>query len=319
MLRKFRRRLFQIIPALLLAGAFVVPLQAQDEALVAERLPLVAESLLLDITQTPEGRLVAVGERGHVVLSSDGSEWEQAQYVPSRSTLTAVTAAGNLLWAGGHDTTILFSEDGGRNWEVQYFDPERRQPILDIHFIDELNGIAIGAYGLMLRTSDSGASWEEQEVSEEGWHLNSLVDLGAGRLVIAGEAGFSYYSDNGGDSWTTVDMPYPGSMFGIVATGPCVLVYGLRGNVQQSCDEGLEWNETDTPVENSLAGAAYHDGVTLLAGNSGQILIRREDGTFESILHPSGVDFAAVTPLDDGTWLLVGDEGVHTFSMEQIN
>lgn len=291
----------------------VTPVGAQDDPPNAERLPLAYKSMLLDVVQKPEGGFVAVGERGHVVLSGDGSEWDQADLVPTRATLTAVTAAGNLLWAGGHDTTIIFSEDGGRTWELQYSDPERQQPILDIYFVDEQNGFALGAYGLMLRTYDGGASWEDHDVSEEGWHLNSLVDLGGGRMVIAGEAGFSFLSEDGGDTWMPIELPYPGSMFGVIAAGPCVVVYGLRGNVQQSCDEGQFWEEVATPVNYSLAGGAYHDGVTLLAGNSGQILIRRGNGQFESILHPSGVDFAAVVPLGEGEWLLVGDEGLHTF------
>lgn len=313
MLRNLRRALCRTIPVLVLTGAGIVPAAAQDEPPEAERLPLAPQSLLLDVVQQPGGGIVAVGERGHVVFSADGSEWEQAQLVPSRSTLTAVSAAGNLLWAGGHDTTIVFSEDGGRTWELQYFDPERRQPILDMYFVDEQNGFAIGAYGLMLRTYDGGTSWEDQDISEEGWHLNSIADLGGGNMVIAGEAGISYYSNDGGDSWTAVDMPYPGSMFGAIAVGPCVLAFGLRGHIQESCDDGVDWEEMDTPVQYSLAGAAYRDGVTLLAGNSGQILILREDGTFEAELHPSGVDFAAVLPLEDGGWLLVGEEGSHIF------
>lgn len=292
-------------------------MSAQDEPPNAELLPLAPQSLLLDVVKTPDGRIVAVGERGHVVLSSDGAEWDQADLVPTRSTLTAVAAAGNSLWAGGHDSTIIFSADGGRTWELQNYDPERQQPIMDIYFFDEKNGFAIGAYGLMLRTYDGGITWEDQDIGGEGWHLNAIADLGAGNLVIAGEAGFSYYSNDGGDSWTPVEMPYPGSMFGVIAAGPCVTTFGLRGNVQESCDDGVSWQELETPVQYSLAGGAYRDGVTLLAGNSGQILIRREDGSFEAVLHPSGVDFAAVVPLDGGAWLLVGDEGSHIYDSKQ--
>ena len=322
-----------------MAGSFIAPVSAQDEPPVAERMPLAAESLLLDIVQTPEGRFVAVGERGHIVLSGDGYEWDQAELVPSRSTLTSVTSAGNRLWAGGHDTTIVSSEDGGRNWTLQYFDPERQQPILDIYFVDEQTGFAIGAYGLMLRTDDGGLNWEDFEVSEESWHLNGLVDMGGGQLFIAGEAGLGYLSEDGGDTWSIIEMPYPGSMFGAITAGACLVAYGLRGNVQEYCDDDIfseppapddglaedlvvdemvsaemAWEELDTRVNNSLAGAAYQDGVTLLAGNSGQILIRREDGGFEAALHPSGVDFAAVVPLGNDEWLLVGGEGVHMFS-----
>ncbi len=284
---------------------------AEDSPVMAELQPLAPESLLLDILRTSEGRLVAVGERGHVVTSSDGREWSQAESVPTRATLTAVAAAGNELWAAGHDTVILHSADGGANWELRFHDPDRQQPIMDLKFRDADTGWAIGAYGLMLTTRDGGVTWEEGLVSVDEWHLNGLVDLGGDRLVITGEKGYSYFSTDGGENWTIVEMPYPGSMFGALQAGDCVVVFGLRGHVQESCDGGENWTELDVPADASLAGGAWRDGELLLVGNSGQLLLRGEDGAFRAELHPSGVDFAAAVPLDGGGWLLVGEDGSH--------
>src|SRR5689334_16251355 len=56
----------------------------------AEIAPLAATSLLLDLAKAGE-RYVAVGERGHVLLSDDnGATWRQAKSVPTRAMLTAV-------------------------------------------------------------------------------------------------------------------------------------------------------------------------------------------------------------------------------------
>jgi photosystem II stability/assembly factor-like uncharacterized protein len=46
--------------------------------------PLVSKSLLLDIAQS-ESRLIAVGERGHVLLSKNTQDWSQV-VVPSLAT-----------------------------------------------------------------------------------------------------------------------------------------------------------------------------------------------------------------------------------------
>jgi len=80
----------------------------------AEIAPLAATSLLLDLAQAGD-RLVAVGERGHVLLSDDeGVTWRQAKSVPTRAMLTAVYFAdGEYGWAVGHDETILNTVDGG--------------------------------------------------------------------------------------------------------------------------------------------------------------------------------------------------------------
>ena len=85
----------------------------------ALHMPLASKSLLLDIVAA-EGRLIAVGERGHILLSDDtGTSWRQAQ-VSTRQMLTAVHfPSPSRGWAVGHDGMILATEDAGENWLVQ--------------------------------------------------------------------------------------------------------------------------------------------------------------------------------------------------------
>ena len=126
------------ISAAVLAAALVSRPAGSDHDLdmeYAQHMPLVAESMLLDITRMGNV-LVAVGERGHILTSSDGENWEQAEVVPTRSTLTTVFNDGHRLWAGGHDAVILTSGDAGNTWTRQYFAPERQQVVMDIYFSD---------------------------------------------------------------------------------------------------------------------------------------------------------------------------------------
>ena len=280
----------------------------------AEHMPLATESMLLDITRAGN-TLVAVGERGHVVLSTDGESWQQVEVVPTRSTLTSVFSVGDRLWAGGHDAVIITSGDGGETWTRQFFDPDRQQAVMDFYFTDENNGVAIGSYGLNLRTRDGGQTWEDATVDEESdFHLNSLVRFSDGRRLIAGEAGYSYRSYDDGETWEAIEMPYQGSMWGALKTNRgCVLFYGLRGHVMESCDYGSSWTELDTGSESSISGAAEHDGLVLLASNSGTVLIRDAGGHFSVYHHSSGVDFAAVISMGDGNFLLAGEDGVHKY------
>ena len=122
-------------------------------------MPLAARSLLLDAA-TAGDRILAVGERGHVLISDDhGQSWIQAK-VPTRSTLTAVAAADRQhAWAVGHDGVILHSADGGLSWGCQRFAPEDDRPLLDVWFADRERGLAIGAFGTVLATADGGDSW----------------------------------------------------------------------------------------------------------------------------------------------------------------
>src|SRR4029077_14681745 len=65
--------------------------------------PLASRSLLQAVTKAGS-RLIAVGQRGHIVVSSDGGKtWKQAS-VPVSSDLTAVFFADGMNgWAVGHD------------------------------------------------------------------------------------------------------------------------------------------------------------------------------------------------------------------------
>lgn len=279
----------------------------------AERLPLATRSLLLDIVERPGGGFVAVGERGHVVFSEDGRAWQQADVVPTRTTLTTVARAGRRLWAAGHDAIIITSGDAGVTWTLQYRDIERQQAIMDLHFFDEHSGLAVGSYGLALVTDDGGVTWEDSLVNEEDWHNNAIL-VEEDFMLVAGEAGLSYRSLDGGQSWETIEMPYPGSMFGVVrSSAACILVFGLRGHAQESCDQGETWEELDTGTELTIAGGVFDGDSVVLVGNSGLVLTRSDGDAFQLRMHSSGVDFAEVISWGEGRYLLVGEDGVHRF------
>jgi photosystem II stability/assembly factor-like uncharacterized protein len=147
----------------------------------AESQPLATRSMLLDVTRI-DGRFIAVGERGHIIVSVDGDNWSQAEHVPTRSTLTSVWVADGRLWAGGHDAVLLTSGDHGDTWSQQHFDPDRQQAIMDILFTDGSNGVAIGSYGLYLKTVDGGQTWQDELINPESdYHLNSMVRFADGR------------------------------------------------------------------------------------------------------------------------------------------
>jgi photosystem II stability/assembly factor-like uncharacterized protein len=186
--------------------------QAQEiEPTPAESVPLADESLILDVARAGE-RFVAVGARGHILLSSDGIEWEQAESVPVRATLTRVEFVGGRLWAVGHDSTILHSTDLGRTWTLQHFQPLwdgpiSEQPLLDIHFFDANRGLAIGAYGLIMQTDDAGRNWsvthmEDVMTSEAIDWEQPVVDDDEDAGVVdedpfSGSGGSDDESDNG--------------------------------------------------------------------------------------------------------------------------
>lgn len=173
-------------------------------------------------------RLVAVGDRGHILYSDDqGSTWTQAK-VPTRQLLTAVYFVDDKRgWAVGHDAQILASVDGGASWTQQFQDLKREAPLLDVWFKDAEHGIAVGAYGALIETTDAGKHWEDVSDrldNEDQFHLNAIAHIKDAGLFIVGEQGSMFRSSDDGQTWEKLEGPYEGSLFRVISTAsrkPC--------------------------------------------------------------------------------------------------
>ena len=276
---------------------FFVPLlafsQATNESFLA---PLADKSLLLDIAHD-EQHTIAVGERGHILLSAEGRQWQQV-VVPTLATLTAVDFNQTQAWAVGHDATIVHSADGGLTWNLQYQAPELEKPLLDVLFFNAEHGIAIGAYGLFLRTQDGGKNWqkeihpellnpddveymEELKQEDESFYLQELasiipnlnrVSFDGTTLYLAGEAGLLATSDNYGKTWQRMEINYIGSFFDIQLTASGrLLAVGLRGNIFE-WQQG-HWMALDSGTSFTFNSIVSVDSTTtLILGNNGAML-----------------------------------------------
>lgn len=311
------------------AASFSISVSAQD-AFVA---PLVEQSVLLDVAATDYA--IVVGERGHILKSTDGSTFSQVS-VPSRATLTATTIVGNNVWAVGHDAVILHSSDSGDSWEVQNLQPELERPFLDVVFFDEQHGIAVGAYGLFYRTMDGGVSWNAEmhatlldpydqeyldsvrEESEEFYlqelesilpHINR-VTMHDDKLYLAGEAGLLAMTDDYGKNWQRYDVDYMGSFFDIAPLDDAsFLAVGLRGNIFVMKD-GATWEYVNTCDTSTLNSIHVINGEVHSLGNNGVIVSAQRPLTtsyLDPYANPASCekpDNVSVTQVEDKSALL---------------
>ena len=200
------RKLALLATALSLFGAVALPtvVQAASDTTFAIESPKAAKGLMIDVVHAGQ-RLVAVGDRGHILYSDDqGSTWAQAK-VPTRQLLTAVFFVdAKHGWAVGHDAQILVSSDGGANWTQQYQDLKREAPLLDVWFNDANHGLAVGAYGALIETTDGGKTWEDVSDrldNEDQFHLNAIASIKDAGLFIVGEQGSMFRSSDDGQTW----------------------------------------------------------------------------------------------------------------------
>ena len=279
--------------------------------------PLAINSSLSGMARAGE-RVIAVGQRGHILYSDDaGKRWQQAA-VPVSADLTAVNfPTATPGWAVGNDGVVLHSRDAGATWSrqldgrqmgallVKHYstlasaEPGNEQwpllvaegqrlveqgadkPLLDVWFANDKVGYVIGVFNLILRTDDGGLSWtpfQDRTDNPQGFHLNAIASTGDA-LYIAGEQGLLLKWDDSRRRFAAVPTPYQGSFFGVLGKPGEVLVYGLRGNVLRSIDGGHSWNALNTGLHVSItAGLIDAGGHYRLFTQGGQMLVSQGSG-----------------------------------------
>lgn len=250
---------------------------------------LATEALLLGITEAGD-RLVTVGEYGHILFSDDrGESWVQAENVPTRITLTDVSFANAQMgWAVGHDAIILRTADGGTTWERQYIDPvlvgeidpetgdvPTDRTLLTLFVFDEDHVLALGAFSQALETFDGGETWIDRElvaaeVSDdpyyfpEQYHFNGAFEGPNDSVFVAAEFGVVYRSLDEGVTFEEIQTPYEGSFWGGMGIGDSVIVFGMRGNLWRSDDLGDSWYSVDSDTNQSLGGGTIMPDGTIV-------------------------------------------------------
>ncbi|MES2256992.1 MAG: YCF48-related protein [Pseudomonadota bacterium] len=320
------------VPAAVLAA----PPEPLDSAAVMS--PLSRHSVLVAVARA-QSRLVAAGERGHIIYSDDnGATWTQAM-VPVSVTLTALRFAdGRRGWAVGNGAVILRTDDGGATWTKQFdgrallatlqasvegLADERKKrllhegadkPFLDIYVSTPDKALAVGAYGLMFATADGGASWQPafgRLAQVEERHLYAVRKIGAA-VYLAGEQGLLYRSLDNGATFQPFNAPGKGTYFALLGERDDLLLLGLRGAAYHSRDAGANWRKIDIPSKNSLTGgrmSADGQAFVLVDDGGGAWRVSRLGDEVRRLATSTVFPFAGMEIAADGALVIVGALG----------
>ncbi len=305
--------------ALLLISAATASSLPRAEPL-DERAPILACPACGQINaaaRTQDG-ILAVGTRGLIVHRTlSGDQWQQIRG-PVRRMLTAVTGTreGHLV-AVGHDALILSSPTAGTGWTVVHADPELDTPLFDLWIGQDGRGLAVGAYGLALLTTDYGRSWSRHEIDAQEAHFYAIDEAADGSLFVCGEFGTMLKSHNRGEDWARLDVGWDGTFFGC-QSGPAnrVLAYGLEGVLRESLDGGKSWQQLETGISTSLYDAAFlPDNRTIIAGADGIVLLETPTGKFERISRTHSESILEILVTSPDTVLLFGEGGIQLLDL----
>lgn len=299
-MKNMQTRAFVVAVSMLCAMPAITMAQDGAAAVQSEMAPKASSAQINDLSVLGD-RLVAVGEKGIIIMSSDGKTWKQAA-TPVDILLNAVFFTDEKHgWAVGHDATIIHTADGGETWTLQNWNASDNRPFMDVLFLDAQRGFAVGAYGLFKTTEDGGSTWTDfsDPAFEQGPHLNALNRLGDGTLVLVGESGLSATSPDG-KSWSVHPTGYEGSLFSVIPRGEKgAMAVGMRGTMMEAADMSCPaWQKVETETDKSLFGLLdLGNGKVAVGGNGGALRVLAPGAKPLPIVPPSEAGVSQATAI----------------------
>ncbi len=168
-----------------------------------------------------------------------------------------------LGWAIANDffftgTTILTTTNSGNNWIATRY-PDTTKVIYTVYFLDSLTGFMGGYYGIVLRTTNGGNSWQDMSVDSSNVShfpinkfvfLNPQYGLACGGIIDV--AGVIWFTTNFGQNWKSFpaapeplyDVHWSDSLNAYAAGGD----FEFGGSFLRSSDRGNDWDYIPTNI-----------------------------------------------------------------------
>lgn len=229
---------------------------------------------LYGITQSPSGRILAVGFDGKILYSDDGgANWQFVQLSPWLSYKDVFLKADNSgIVIGGNSFNsgfIVRINETGANTKFDSMSVELNK----ISMVDEQTGYIAG-YGMVMKTVDGGYTWSILNIKND--NFTGIHTLNGSEIWVCGIAGSIYRSTNGGTSWEKLrngnslankryalkDIWFADSRNGWAV--------GEEGLVIYTSDGGNNWKEYENFTKDALHDICpTPDGHLMVAGDNG--------------------------------------------------
>ncbi len=145
----------------------------------------------------------------------------------------------------GTGARISRTFNGGDSWE-EYQGLGFDNTLNDITCIDENTCYACGDIGKVIKTTDAGTTWEEQEVMTNN-HLKKIYFLDSEYGFAAGQNGIVLKTTNGGENWDIIDTGLEFTIIEIYFENSDLgYVVSFTGEIAKTLDGGLNWERINS-------------------------------------------------------------------------
>jgi photosystem II stability/assembly factor-like uncharacterized protein len=274
----------------------------------------------------------AVGHDGVILHSTDaGKTWTKQLDGSQISPLLLERAQAEITRLEDASTSSLHDEELTAALDNAYFalddakasgasGPSR--PLLDVWFRNANEGWAVGAYGMIVHTKDGGKNWDyvSSLVNPDRLHLNAVLGLSDGTLLVAGEGGNLYRSEDDGKHWQATQQLTQASLYKLMQlTDGRLIALGFGGTLLSSPDLGQSWKRIKSPASIGLyGGRQLADGSLVLSGQGGVLLYSRDGEHFRLWQSENVSSVMGVEQISDQLLALTGSSGLQVISLDSV-
>lgn len=212
-------------------------------------------SNLNDVAFLSTTQLVAVGQGGTVIYSTDGGvNWNNGAGIGAGDDLTSLSFSGGTVVAVGKNGRVVRSVDSGVNWteENPGAGPDLKKAVAT--FIDNSIVVAVGKKDggnfTVFRSTDSGDNWTQltnPNVPGGGLDLNAVSFSGDIGVAVGQKDGGNFTllrTTDKGLNWTQVSLAGGNDLNAVAFVSPLdVVAVGKAGVAVYSSDAGATWTK----------------------------------------------------------------------------
>lgn len=158
------------------------------------------QASLVDIAVCPDHSFVAIDHYHKVwTASADAGAWHPVKLERPRTPLAVTCDTQGGWWVAGINSVISGSRDQGKTWQITDLGEDTQ--ITTIQFIDAQHAIALGEFGLSVRSEDGGATWQKGPKLPGDFYPYAALFRDRNEGWVAGIAGQMLHTRDGGQTW----------------------------------------------------------------------------------------------------------------------
>jgi len=222
----------------------------------------------------------AVGAGGAIYHSSDGGvSWSSQTSNTIRVRDAVFFTDANNGFAVGDRMVISSTTDAGVNWSGVQITGYGGIPMHDVHFPSSSTGYISAQNGTVLKTTNSGGSWQDVSVPSVATRYRGVHFVDANTGWVVGEGGNIVHTSNGGSNWTNQASQSGTQLHGIdfinATTG---WVVGNPGIIKKTTNGGTTWSAQTSGVSSLIKAVDFIDANTGWAVGANGLILFTDDG-----------------------------------------